>query len=400
MLLIQSTPIEVRQLNVDDFRMDLNALQASEDGIWADTTHIHYAPVNVAGVDLAMVIQIINDYTVTFENGAYAVNIVGGNSNIADVVNINNVSVRTANSAGLMDIQYMQAGAFGGGVAYKPSSIYSGTTFPVGTRGYPVNNDADLKVILTERGLSNVFVMESVLLDSSVDFSGLAITFIGDNRASTNVDIDAAVNITNCQFQRMTVQGILDGNNVFTDCRMGDVLYLNGLMVDCELSGLILLGGGLSHFHNCFSSDVDTGSGQYPTINMGTSGNQLHVNNFSGALAIINASGVSDVSSIYMTSGTVVFDSTVTAGEFVIRGIGEVEANGATATVLDYTVSKEVERARKLLSNRQELVDRGTDVVLRTYEDDGVTVFEESVVTDKDGNKPNLEGIAKRGVPG
>ena len=39
MLLLQTNPIEVRQLNIDDFRSDLNALQASEDGMWADTTH-------------------------------------------------------------------------------------------------------------------------------------------------------------------------------------------------------------------------------------------------------------------------------------------------------------------------------------------------------------------------
>lgn len=101
--LIQSVPIEVRELDIDTFRKDLNALQASEEGAWADTTHAHYPPVVVAGVALAMVISIINDYTVTFENGSYAVNITGGNSNIADVVNINNVSVRSSNSAGLVD---------------------------------------------------------------------------------------------------------------------------------------------------------------------------------------------------------------------------------------------------------------------------------------------------------
>ena len=54
---------------------------------------------------------------------------------------------------------------------------------------------------------------------------------------------------------------------------------------------------------------------------------------------------------------------------------------------------------RKLLENKQELVDTGADVRLRTYEDDGTTIFEESIVTDKTDAKPDLAGITKRGVP-
>ena len=49
---------------------------------------------SLAGVRL----EIINGYTLTFEDGQYAVNIYGGNSNVADVNNKNQVSVNTANS--------------------------------------------------------------------------------------------------------------------------------------------------------------------------------------------------------------------------------------------------------------------------------------------------------------
>jgi hypothetical protein len=56
-------------------------------------------------VVLAMVIEIINGYTVTFEDGQYAVNLVGANSNVGDKVNLNDVSVRSANSAGLIRLE-------------------------------------------------------------------------------------------------------------------------------------------------------------------------------------------------------------------------------------------------------------------------------------------------------
>mgnify|MGYP001562674769 CR=1 FL=1 len=103
MTLVSSSPFEVRELNINTFRLTLDDLQDDADGqVWA-TTHNHNTVVTVGGVTLARVVEIINGYTITFENGSYAVNLVGANSNIGDVVNLNSVSVRAANSAGLTE---------------------------------------------------------------------------------------------------------------------------------------------------------------------------------------------------------------------------------------------------------------------------------------------------------
>jgi len=102
MTLVQSTPIEIRELNINTFRLALKDLEDDAEGqVWA-TTHNHNTIVTVGGVTLARVVEIINGYTVTFEDGSYAVNLVDANSNIADVVNLNTVSIRAANSAGLI----------------------------------------------------------------------------------------------------------------------------------------------------------------------------------------------------------------------------------------------------------------------------------------------------------
>ncbi|MFA4871631.1 MAG: hypothetical protein WC610_01020 [Patescibacteria group bacterium] len=102
MTLVQSTPIEIRELNINTFRLRLKDLEDDAEGqVWA-TTHNHNTTVSVGGVTLARVVEIINGYTVTFENGTYAVNLVGANSNIGDVLNLNTVSIRAANSAGLI----------------------------------------------------------------------------------------------------------------------------------------------------------------------------------------------------------------------------------------------------------------------------------------------------------
>lgn len=48
----------------------------------------------------------------TFEDGQYAVNLIGANSNIADRVNVNQVSVRSANSAGLVQTSEIEHASF------------------------------------------------------------------------------------------------------------------------------------------------------------------------------------------------------------------------------------------------------------------------------------------------
>lgn len=101
MTLVQSTPTEIRQLDLNSFRLELKELEETDAGMTYPDTHRHNTEVTVGGVTLARVIEIINGYTVTFEDGTYAVNLFGANSNVADVTNVNQVSVRSANSAGL-----------------------------------------------------------------------------------------------------------------------------------------------------------------------------------------------------------------------------------------------------------------------------------------------------------
>jgi len=95
---------DVYELDTDQFRKDLNALQASAEGIVFDTTHEHTAPKTLAGTTFARFIEIINGYTVDFEDGQYQVNLVGSNNNILDVKTVNQVSLAVQNSAGLIQI--------------------------------------------------------------------------------------------------------------------------------------------------------------------------------------------------------------------------------------------------------------------------------------------------------
>ena len=92
------------QIDTNDFRLELKAIEASEDGMPHLDTHRHNTEITIAGDIYARAIEIINGYTVTFEDGQYAVKLVGSNNNIHDegIINRNQVSLVPTNSAGLI----------------------------------------------------------------------------------------------------------------------------------------------------------------------------------------------------------------------------------------------------------------------------------------------------------
>ena len=92
------------ELDVDQFRKDLNNIQDSEEGMPFLDTHRHNTEVVLGTITLARVVEIINGYSVTFEDGQYIVNLTGANNNLLDVTNLNQVSIRSSNSAGLITV--------------------------------------------------------------------------------------------------------------------------------------------------------------------------------------------------------------------------------------------------------------------------------------------------------
>jgi len=96
----------IYSLDSDVFRLDLKDLEDDEEGIAHPDTHRHNPEVTIAGVTYAKTIEIINGYSVEFEDGQYTVIIEGSNNNFHDVLAgilvQNQVQVIPTNSAGLI----------------------------------------------------------------------------------------------------------------------------------------------------------------------------------------------------------------------------------------------------------------------------------------------------------
>ena len=91
-------------MDTHQFHVGLRELESSEEGSVFPPTHNHNTTVSLGGIEYARIIEMINGYTVTFEDGNYSVSLIGSNNNILDVTNLNQVSIRANNSAGLVNL--------------------------------------------------------------------------------------------------------------------------------------------------------------------------------------------------------------------------------------------------------------------------------------------------------
>lgn len=90
------------------FRLELKGWEDSDQGMVMERTHNHNTEVSIAGVTYARLLEIINGYSVEYEDGAYTVLLEGSNNNVWDVGNgilvQNQVQVIPQNSAGLITV--------------------------------------------------------------------------------------------------------------------------------------------------------------------------------------------------------------------------------------------------------------------------------------------------------
>lgn len=96
----------IYSLDTDTFRLALKAWEYSEEGIVQLVTHVHNTEVTVAGTTFARSVEVLDPYSITFEDGQYTVILQGSNNNIFDVaagiLNQNQVQIVSTNSAGLI----------------------------------------------------------------------------------------------------------------------------------------------------------------------------------------------------------------------------------------------------------------------------------------------------------
>lgn len=391
MLLVQSNP-EVRELGLNQFRLDLKALEAGEYGISYLDTHQHNPPVTVGGVTLARVVEIINGYTITFEDGQYAVNVQGGNSNVSDVVNPNQVSVRSANSAGLTYSKEIEDQSFLDGRIWI-DTLYGldGSQYPRGTTAEPTSSYDYAEQIIADRQLPHRFWLNGVQLlhahETETDHSD----WLGSSPVTATLVL-AGVITSDYVIRRIAVTGVGNGNFSLQDGVLQDVSNFEGDASNSGIGGSITLPNKvmteLITFHDCFS--IVPGNAT-PILDCNDATNvQAQFRGYTGGIEVRNYSSADNNMSIDVLSGHVKLDSSCTDGVIVIRGTGRLtdNSNGATVVTKGFTpvwteeekdatlvaltsIADTITLLQKYQENRQ-VIDKDANT-LTIYDDDDVT---------------------------
>jgi len=356
MEIVQSEPIEIRELDLDAFRLTLKDLEDDEAGMPFPDTHSHETTATMGGVTYARKIEILEPYTVTFEDGSYAVNLVGANSNVADRLNLNSVSVRAANSAGLVQIRQIETSSYNGEAVLDATNGSPGTGFPYGKLEKPVDTLADALTIASDRNLPTIRICcTGYTFEASDDISGMLIK--GEYHDRTVLNLADGTTITNTHFYDVALTGYMGGQSCVVDkmCSLRSVTDLNANVYYSELSGTIklALSGSYRHWINCWSNRHTSP----PTLDFQETDQSLIMSDYSGNLKIANFTAGKLL--LFLNAGDVEITSTCTGGTIELHGTGVLLDNSDGTIVSNY------------LTNPDNIADRVWDEAELEHSEEG-----------------------------
>lgn len=328
-------------LDTNAFRIALKELEDSEEGMVFPQTHNHNTSVNLGGIEYSRIIEIINGYTITFEDGVYSVSLIGSNNNILDVANLNQVSVRANNSAGLINVSEVQVSAFDDGVTIDTTLGTAGTLYPIGTQAKPVNNITDALAIAAGRGFTNLYIIGNLTIPSGANISKFHIYGQGAtlNVTQTTITLVSGATTNDTHYHECRITGYMPNESIFENCIISALTNAHCLYIRCGMIDGTALGytiqqsssvgsGHASYWKECFSDEgefiLDRNAGKVTTTLDGFSGN-IRIKNQNGATA--------GLVRIHMQGGQVTLDSTCTTGTIKISGVCTVVNNSAGTTV-------------------------------------------------------------------
>lgn len=322
---VQTTPTEILQLDINQFRLDLKDLEASIGGISFFVTHSHVAPISVGGVTLARVVEILAPYTIEFEDGQYAVNLVGANSNIGDRVVVNQVSVRSANSAGLTFSEEINEQSFQDAAVWiDVDEGKTGTEFPRGTPTDPVNNIIDGETIAINNNFHRIRLRGTLNTPQNLDLINYDV--VGGTPTSAIIIGDGLM-VNRSSFLRCAIVGSITGRGAYQDCSIAKTLGLSGvegIFDNCALSGPITLDSSATEpivFKDCVSAIAGS---EKPILDCNGTQAGINFRRYSGGLDINNFNNPLGAMTLDLMGSEVVIKNTCNNGSIICRGVGKI----------------------------------------------------------------------------
>lgn len=240
--------------------------------------------------------------------------------------------IRTSSSsATLQELEEIQYASFSDRVTLNITSPYDGVVYPTGTGRQPVNNLEDAMAIAVARGFDIIHVDPGTLGIHAGDVVE-DLYFVGMGSDKTTLVIDQGATVQNCSFERVCLSGTLDGGTSVRNCKISNLNYLDGNIFESIISGTISLGGESGAFLDCWCGYYT--SAITPVIDFSGSYSNLVMRNYNGGITLKNKT-LPGFISIDLNSGIVILDSSITAGNYTIRGSGVLLDNSTGSATVD-----------------------------------------------------------------
>jgi len=360
-----------------DSTADFNA-----DGIYVGATVFNYttgAMETVIGVDTTSLISFtlqagtrtdwqVGDLYFIYPNDQCSVD--GGNlvavdsigDSISPVLQSPNTHIvrSSSSSATLSEQDAVQYSSYGNEISLDIIYGQSGTAYPIGNQEFPVNNLTDAVYIANTKGFKTISIRESMTIHTSTDITNFTIK--GRSHVSTNVVINPLSICPGLTIENCNISGTLDGGTSIKNCNVGSINYVNGHIHNSGLYGTIILDGNKDAvIESCYTVDQDN----HVRIDMGGSGQDLAMPNYSGIVYVKNFNDSTGEIGIGIDGGVVVLEDTITAGTIIVSGSGILIDNSkGSANVNSYSLMNNTNIANAVVNTDTiQSIDKKTKLI-------------------------------------
>lgn len=209
---------------------------------------------------------------------------------------------------------------YGGQVVVDFTELDSGTAYPYGTWGQPVNTFEHAKEIALRYGINEILIRNG---NGAVtgDMSNYQISSV-NNRNS--VVLAPSANLDGTTFKNLTIEGYCSGNTVqMSNCKVYDLYDFVGSLENCSIHGTIQPANlGTFYMFGC-RSGIPGEQFSTPIIDCtkAFSGLSVAIRSYTGSLTWRNITTSNFTGSFELDSGKIYIESNCTAGYLSVRGV-------------------------------------------------------------------------------
>ncbi len=275
----------------------------------------------------------------------------------------------------------------------ETDSSTTGSVYPFGLPGNPVNNLADALILSNKYNAHIIHLGGSLTITSGQDISNKTIK--AERSLNNIVVVESGVITNGTYFTNLTISGTMNGSVRYTTCVLGEINNFDGGAKDCLLTNNINISGtGSNYLTNC---DVYMTSSSSP-ININVGSRTLNIIKCRGGYNITNKTSI-DTLAIDLIAGIVLIDTTCISGSIFLRGNCSVVDNSSVGCIVQIdSLSNETISDTVWGEQTSEHTDAGTTgLALGTASSGGVdvNVLAAAVWNHSDGNDVHQSVVGK-----